>query len=182
MIAMLLAAALNCGKTATQLDLDFCAARDARIAAAREETVLRRTLLHFPSRAKQIDGSERAWKSYRDAACRYAGAGDGSIEPMLYRQCLASLADERARVLQLFDGSRGMAAPSAGSASEEEGVYGKLELLVDPGSRTLLARSEDAWRAYRRVACTGALPGCATMLARARTATLKASWLADPFW
>jgi uncharacterized protein YecT (DUF1311 family) len=184
-MALVLVAALNCGATATQIDLDECAAaaqsRNTKMEAAALASAQDRTrnnpLLH---------SSEVRWLAFRASACNYvyeAYAG-GTIAPMLYSQCLADAAQARVRDIALFTGAANprAAVPSPQVEAEHERIYGLLELLISPHERELLAKSEYAFLRYRDAACSHAKDGCATALTQTRTQQLKDSWLAEKFW
>ncbi len=185
MIALILIAALNCGATATQIDLDDCAAaaqtRNDKLEAEAFQTAEWRTyndpLLHL---------SELRWHDARRSACNfsyemYAG---GSIAPMLFSRCNTDAAAARARDISLFTGLPNpiAAIPDRRVQAEHERVYGLLEVLITPHERDLLADSERAFVRYRKTACSHAKNGCATALTRTRTQQLKDSWMAEPFW
>lgn len=185
MLALAVVALITCGPSSTQLDLDWCAAQKLVQADAAE----RRAYVAAAKRTgdpSELRVAERRWQAARDAACAYtdAGVAGGSMLPMLDAQCRAASAIVRARVLQGFTGrpNASGAAPSPDAVAEHDRVYGLLELLITPQERSLLAKSEYAWLAYRRAACEAAADTCATDLTRARTQELKDSWLADPFW
>ncbi len=185
MIALVLVAALNCGATATQIDLDECAAaaqtHNDKLEATALQTAEWRTyndpLLH---------ATELRWHEARTSACNFAYEmyAGGTIAPMLFSRCNADAALARIRDIGLFTGlpSPTAATPNPQVQAEHERIYGLLELLVTPHERDLLANSERAFMRYRDVACSQAKDGCATALTRTRTQQLKDSWLAEPFW
>lgn len=181
MIALALVAALTCGASATQLDLDFCAQHDAIRAEAQERRIYRDEAARYGT---SIVRSEALWRNARDTACAYASemAAGGSMQPMLELQCRATSAGARARTLRAY-GSHGSASAEAVHRADMEltRVYGRLEVLLTPRERALLASSQDAWNRYRPAACPRN-PTCMLELVHARTQELKDSWLADPFW
>lgn len=62
-----------------------------------------------PGEEATLREAQRAWVTYRDAHCRGEGyvARGGSMEPMLYQECRATLARERiAQLTQLDDADR----------------------------------------------------------------------------
>ncbi len=186
LIALAFVAALNCGASATQIDLDACAAHEDRLASAREHAAYQRAWLREGSRDRRalLAQSERSWRVYRHAMCGYVSmsAAGGSMQPMLYSECRALEESTRARVLDLLATGGASQKPETADRREESTIYGKLELLQVSYMRQLLERSEDAWRSYARVACRGASPPCNAVVTQGRIAALKASWLADPFW
>ena len=180
MIALVLATALQCGASATQIDLDECAAADDARASARERIAYDRARQRMPANALLALGEAR-WRAARDATCDYYAFDDGSMRPMLFSQCRANAALARARTLAQQRPEPGVAAPAA-AAREEARIYGLLEIRLTPAERTLLARSETLWLRYAKIACLRAAAPCASDLFAARTQELKDSWLADPFW
>lgn len=185
MIALVLVAALNCGATATQIDLNECAAaaqtRNANLENAALQAAAWRTyndpLLHL---------TEQRWIDFRTSACDYVyqAYSGGSIAPMLYSQCLADAEQARVRDIGMFTGLPNPAAaiPDPKMQTEEKRVYGRLELLLSPHERDLLATSERAYLQYRDAACSHAKDGCATAITKTRTQQLKDSWLGERFW
>jgi uncharacterized protein YecT (DUF1311 family) len=176
-IAIVLIAALHCGATATQVDLDSCA-QAAQQRADRDE---RAALAALAARPRTARLSEGLWREERRRTCDYFydAYRDGSMAPMLYSQCLAHSAEARIRDLHALRSGfpRG---DGAKAIAEERHVYGLLELLLTPHQRSLLAASERAWLRYRRALC-GSNADCAAQVATFRTQELKDSWLGDPF-
>ncbi len=189
MIAVLLVAALACNGASTQLELNVCSAQAAKVAAADERAAYdaaRDRFASTPVRLRALAASEQLWQRARDAACAFDAqlVAGGSIQPLVEANCAEHAARARiadiGRLLPARTSTSAIASPA--SAREHTRVYGLLELLVTPGERALLARSERAWLRYRRSACSYARAECATALTQARTQQLKDSWLADPFW
>jgi len=184
-IALLLAAALNCGAAATQIELDECSANAAQQAQTREK-------IAYLVAARRTNGnihllrSEVLWLDARSSACDFDRSlvEGGSIEPMVTSQCYAAASVSRVRDISLFTGKANANAvtPSKQSEAEHERIYGLLELLVTPQQRRLLANSEQFFLWYRDEACSHAKDGCATALTLTRTQQLKDSWMAGPFW
>ena len=185
MIGLVLVAALNCGASATQVDLDECAAYAQSVAKAAETAAFLAAERRFPNNT-QLQRSEVFWLDARSSACAFADemASGGSLEPMLWSQCYADAGQARVRDIALFTGRSNSAAlvPSPQSNAEHDRIYGLLELLLSPHERELLARSERFFLWYRDAACSHAQNGCATALTRTRTQQLKDSWLAEKFW
>ncbi|HUN28901.1 MAG TPA: lysozyme inhibitor LprI family protein [Alphaproteobacteria bacterium] len=185
MIALLLVAALNCGATATQVDLDECAAaaqtRDDHLESAAYQAAEWRSY-----NDPLLRQTELRWRDARTSACNfvYVMYTGGSIAPMLFSQCNADAARARVRDIGYFTGlaNARAATPDPDVQAEHSRIYGLLELLVSPHERDLLAASEQAFLTYRRLACSHAKDGCATALTKTRTQQLKDSWLAERFW
>jgi uncharacterized protein YecT (DUF1311 family) len=182
-IAIILVAALNCGASPTQLDLDECAAAAQTQANAIELAAFRTAMQRYHDNAA-LHLSEVRWTEARAAACAFDSAmvAGGSIQPMIEAQCYAASAQARVRDIALFTGTASTASTAPAVAAEHDRVYGLLELLVTSQQRELLADSERAWLDYRNAACSRARESCASALTRTRTQQLKDSWMADPFW
>ena len=185
MIALLLAAALQCGANATQMELDECSGNAAQQAQSREAIAY----LVAERRANaniHLLHSEVLWLDARSSACDFDRSlvEGGSIAPMVTNDCYAAASTSRVRDIGLFTGKANPRAmiPSTHSAAEHERIYGLLELLVTPQQRRLLATSEQFFLWYRDEACSHAKDGCATALTLTRTQQLKDSWMAGPFW
>ena len=185
MIALVLAAALNCGATATQIDLDQCAAAAQKHNDALESTAFQSAEWRtYNDPLLQL--TEQRWRAARSAACNfvYESYKDGSMAPMLFSHCNADAARARVRDIGLFTGllNSTAAIPNPQVEAEHNRIYGLLELLITPHERDLLAGSERAFLRYRDAACSHAKDGCATALTKTRTQQLKDSWLAERFW
>lgn len=183
MIAAVLVAVLNCGASATQLDLDECAAQTLSQADAREFAAFHSAMRRFHNDAV-LRLSEMRWLDARSAACAFAASmvAGGSMEPMIEAQCNAAAAQARVRDIALYTGAIGATRAAQAAVVEQDRVYGLLELLVTPGERELLADSQRTWIDYRDVACLRAKSNCTTALTQTRTQQLKDSWMAEPFW
>ena len=185
MIAVLLVAALTCGASSPQVDLDVCASQARASGEAAEHAAYAAASRRFGDRA-DFQATERRWYGVRSTACAFAAemASGGSLEPMLEGQCYADTARARVRDIALFapNGTSGSAIAAPRVAAEHVRVYGLLEMLLSPAERNLLAASERAWIAYRDAACAHARRDCATLLTTTRTQQLKDSWLAERFW
>jgi uncharacterized protein YecT (DUF1311 family) len=184
-IAVLLVAALACGSSANQMELNECAGEARERANAQELSTYRAAMQRYHNDAVFRE-SELLWLDARAGACDFdvALVAGGSIAPMIEDQCDARSARARVRDIHLFTGRANADAliPASNAAAEHDRVYGLLELLVTPAQRELLTDSERAWLDYRNNACPRAANGCATALTLTRTQELKDSWLAEPFW
>ncbi|HEX8806344.1 MAG TPA: lysozyme inhibitor LprI family protein, partial [Candidatus Aquilonibacter sp.] len=103
MIALVLAAALNCGATATQADLDECASASNKAAMAREARAYKALVQRHPNDSV-LSASETQWQRERRATCDFYAAmvAGGSMTPMVVDNCWADSADDRVRVLALY--------------------------------------------------------------------------------
>jgi uncharacterized protein YecT (DUF1311 family) len=122
MIAFLLALAaaqeptLNCTDPQAQLEMNLCAARDFEEADAELNRLWREVIASARARDREIDRShdrqptheatlrnaQRAWITFRDAHCQHESfeARGGSMQPLLYEGCRASLTRERIKQLR----------------------------------------------------------------------------------
>lgn len=185
MIALILVAALTCGSSANQTQLNECAAQALGRADAQELSPYRAAMQRYHNDAI-LRESELRWLGARANACDFDTAlvQGGSIEPMVEAQCSARSAQARIRDIGFFTGRPNPtgAIASSQAVAEHDRIYGRLEVLVTPDQRTLLADAENAWEWYRDEACARATNGCATALTLTRTQELKDSWLAEKFW
>jgi uncharacterized protein YecT (DUF1311 family) len=115
----------NCADPQAQQEMNYCAAQDFARADAELNAEYRRAVAdaqradreeagyrvegdNRPGEEATLREAQRAWLAFRDAHCRLEGyeARGGSMEPMLYEGCRATLT--RARTAQL----RGQPAPA----------------------------------------------------------------------
>lgn len=105
----------QCWKTATtQLDMNQCAATDAKAADAELNDVYQKLLtkLNSDENAKtKLQAAQRAWTAFRDARLDELFPADdkqqeyGSIFPMCYAQVTAAITKERtAQLRRMLDG------------------------------------------------------------------------------
>jgi uncharacterized protein YecT (DUF1311 family) len=94
---------LNCKTAKTQIEMNYCADRDFKIADAKLNT-LYRSLFNSSDQKTQalLKTAERDWIAYRDAECALEAAASegGSIAPMEYSLCLTEKTAARIRELQ----------------------------------------------------------------------------------
>ncbi|XDA99182.1 lysozyme inhibitor LprI family protein [Sulfitobacter sp. LCG007] len=91
--------AQDCANPVTQIDMNAC----AQIAWQQSDATLNQLWARAKPLADQMGlgaqllDSQRAWLSYRDAACGFEQAvfGGGSIAPMVYSNCMKRLTDRR---------------------------------------------------------------------------------------
>jgi uncharacterized protein YecT (DUF1311 family) len=108
----------NCENPQAQQEMNYCAAQDFERADAELNAEYRRAIAdaqradqeetgyrvegdNRPGEEATLREAQRAWVTFRDAHCRLEGyeARGGSMEPMLYNGCRATLT--RARTAQL---------------------------------------------------------------------------------
>lgn len=90
----------TCDDARTQLDMNVCADKEFKKADAELNRVYNRYMAGLDDEGKaKLKEAEMAWIKYRDATCEsesdiYRG---GSMRPMIYSFCLASVTDERTK-------------------------------------------------------------------------------------
>ncbi len=107
---------LNCDEPQTQMDMNFCAARELEEADSELNAVYKKVraamaksdaeiATYSPELKGAVDAlvkGQRGWIEYRDGHCETYGfqARGGSMEPMLVAGCKAELTRTRTRELQ----------------------------------------------------------------------------------
>ena len=98
--APLAAQPAGCSGSASQMEMNMCAgvnfqAADARLNAVYREVTAR--LDGAKSARRKLVAAQRAWIAFRDAECSYVTSGTegGSINSMLYTQCMTGMTDKR---------------------------------------------------------------------------------------
>lgn len=97
---------VDCSKAETQMDMNFCAAKDYEAAdkALNAQWLLTKAMMDRVDTergqkdgAKKLVTSQRAWLAYRDAQCELDGHAmdGGSAQPLLVSSCLADLTRKR---------------------------------------------------------------------------------------
>jgi uncharacterized protein YecT (DUF1311 family) len=182
----------NCENPQAQQEMNYCAAQDFEradaelnaeyrraIAAAqatdREEATYRVEGDNRPGEEATLREAQRAWVAFRDAHCRLEGyeARGGSMEPMLYSGCLATLT--RARTTELRGPN-----PDCPSDADPAQLNQCLErqftlaeaalnrqwqeaLTALPNGAERLRTAQRAWLAYRDAHCATAVPAVASV-------------------
>ena len=117
-------ASAACQNATTQLQLNECAAASYAKSDKDLNKVYRDILarLKGPSETKtDFIAAQRAWLKYRDAQCRFeiSGLEGGSVQPMIYSQCLDTLTQSRTKYLSQFldcrDGTLNCPIPGKGN-------------------------------------------------------------------
>ena len=117
LLVILMAQALSCANPQTQMAMTACAGEASTRADAAMNAQWKLTLAAMhkqdqaaagaasptagPSYADALLASQRAWLQFRDTECRVEGyaARGGSLEPMLYSDCVKRLSVERTKQL-----------------------------------------------------------------------------------
>ena len=117
-------AGADCQNATTQLQLDECAGASYAKSDKALNKVYREILsrLKGPSETKtDLIAAQRAWLKYRDAECKFevSGLDGGSVQPMIYSQCLDALTQSRTKGLSQFldcsDGTLNCPIPRKGN-------------------------------------------------------------------
>ncbi|WP_313109311.1 lysozyme inhibitor LprI family protein [Atlantibacter sp.] len=125
-IALLMSSAAlaqDCEKAQTQLELNECAASEYKKADSELNAAYKKV---FTLASKQQHGilknAQNAWIKLRDADCDFIASGveGGSIQPMIYSQCLTDKTRERTAYLEslLQCGEGDLSCPLPPAASQ----------------------------------------------------------------
>ena len=92
-----------CAEATSTPEIVACFARRARLADARLNTAYRDARARVPTRqASALQVAQRAWIAFRDANCRAAAAGEGTVARIEGAQCLADTTAARPAELERF--------------------------------------------------------------------------------
>jgi uncharacterized protein YecT (DUF1311 family) len=202
----------NCANPQAQQEMNYCAGQDFERADTELNAAYRTAIttaqeadrdyaratqgnemrVSGPGEEASLRAAQRAWVTFRDAHCEgesYEARG-GSMQPMLYQGCRATLT--RARTAEL----RGPECSGVGEQAEINTCLDRIFTRVDAAlnrqwQETLTARpagadqlrtAQRAWLAYRDAHCASAVPSvvsaqvqtseqtiCRTRLTEART-------------
>lgn len=125
-IALLMSSAAlaqDCEKAQTQLELNECAASEYKKADSELNAAYKKV---FTLASKQqhdiLKNAQNAWIKLRDADCGFIASGveGGSIQPMIYSQCLTDKTRERTAYLEslLQCGEGDLSCPLPPAASQ----------------------------------------------------------------
>lgn len=81
----------------TQMEMNECAGAAYEKADKRLNQVYRKL-----EKTPELVASEKAWIAFRDAECKYQASSveGGSMQPMVYANCLQSLTEDRIKQLE----------------------------------------------------------------------------------
>ena len=81
----------------TQMEMNDCAAHDFDKADKRLNQAYKRL-----EKTPELIAAEKAWIAFRDAECKYQAQAveGGSMQPMVYANCLQSLTENRIKQIQ----------------------------------------------------------------------------------
>lgn len=104
-IALLMSSAAlaqDCEKAATQMELNQCAGEEYKKADGELNAAYKKVFTRASKEQKDLlKQSQNAWIKVRDADCNFIASGvdGGSIQPMIFSQCLADKTRERTAYL-----------------------------------------------------------------------------------
>jgi uncharacterized protein YecT (DUF1311 family) len=101
---------VDCKNQKTQFDMNFCANQQAR-AADRKLNQAYQTLIRSykgTRRESQLVAAQQAWIKFRDTNCAFTSAAyeGGSIQPMVYSNCIEKMTNDRTKQLEDFAKNR----------------------------------------------------------------------------
>ncbi|MBB3324255.1 MULTISPECIES: lysozyme inhibitor LprI family protein [Atlantibacter] len=124
-IALLMSSAAlaqDCEKAETQLELNECAAAEYQKADGELNAAYKKVFaLASKEQHSLLKNAQNAWIKLRDADCDFIASGveGGSIQPMIYSQCLTDKTRERSAylesMLQCGEGDLSCPLPAAAS-------------------------------------------------------------------
>ena len=184
----------NCANPQAQQEMNYCAGQDFERADAELNTAYRAAIESAraddreyasyqtgnagpgsePGAEQTLREAQRAWVSFRDAHCRGESfeARGGSMQPMLYEGCRATLT--RARTAELRGPNPDCPADAEQAVINRclEGVFTRADAALNrQWQETLAARASSAeqlrtaqraWLAYRDAQCESAVPPVAS--------------------
>ncbi|WP_312981443.1 lysozyme inhibitor LprI family protein [Atlantibacter sp.] len=104
-IALLMSSAAlaqDCEKAATQMELNQCAGEEYKKADGELNAAYKKVFTRASKEQQDLlKQSQNAWIKVRDADCNFIASGveGGSIQPMIFSQCLADKTRERTAYL-----------------------------------------------------------------------------------
>ncbi|MEM6839806.1 MAG: lysozyme inhibitor LprI family protein [Cyanobacteria bacterium P01_C01_bin.120] len=166
----------ECADPTTQMAMTMCAAAEYEQADIQLNNVYQAVKTSVSAnQADQLIAAEQAWIDFRDINCdfvasQYAG---GSIEPMIYNNCMTRLTSDRTAVL-------GQTATTTASLEvvdqELNAVYQELQTYLTSAEQEHLTDAQLAWLDYRDAHCafaSGNTNTCLAQLTDIRTKQLK---------
>ena len=102
-LTLAMAAGLSAGRAVaacpgqTQMEMNMCAGQRYEALDAQLNKVYRKL-----ERSPELVAAEKAWIAFRDAQCKFeaSAVAGGSMQPMVYADCLSSLTEDRIGQLQ----------------------------------------------------------------------------------
>ena len=206
----------NCENPQVQQEMNYCAGQDFERADAELNAAYRTAIADAQTADRQEQGyrvegdnrpgeeaslreAQRAWVTFRDAHCRLQGyeARGGSMEPMLYEGCRATLTRARTADLRGPNPECSADAEPAQFVRCLEGVFTRADAAMNrqyqaaltalPSGAERMRAAQRAWLAYRDAHCATSLPAVASVetqnlegaLCRTRLTEARTHELAD---
>ena len=99
--------AQDCSSASTQAEMNMCAGASFQKADAELNGLygqIRERLKGDKQAVERLTKAERAWISFRDAECDFAGSAveDGSMQPMIVAGCKEELTEDRSERLGAY--------------------------------------------------------------------------------
>ncbi|HEY9853961.1 MAG TPA: lysozyme inhibitor LprI family protein [Leptolyngbyaceae cyanobacterium] len=95
----------NCNNPMTQAEMNACAGIAYQNADRKLNQVYQQLLPKLStSRKQKLITAQRAWIRFRDSSCDFerSEVAGGSMEPMMYSNCMASVTEERIQDLERY--------------------------------------------------------------------------------
>ncbi len=95
----------NCDNPMTQAEMNACAGIAYQNADRKLNQVYQQLLPKLStSRKQKLITAQRAWIRFRDSSCDFerSEVAGGSMEPMMYSNCMASVTEERIQDLERY--------------------------------------------------------------------------------
>ncbi|MCU0551686.1 MAG: lysozyme inhibitor LprI family protein [Leptolyngbya sp. Prado105] len=101
---------VDCKNQQTQFDMNFCANQQARVADRKLNQAYQTLMRGYKGtpRGKQLIEAQEAWIKFRDTNCAFTSAAyeGGSIQPMVYSNCIGRMTSDRTKQLEDFAKNR----------------------------------------------------------------------------
>lgn len=95
----------NCNNPQTQSEMNACAGISYQNAYKRLNQVYQQLLLKLSaSRRQKLTAAQQAWINFRNASCAFerSEVEGGTMAPMIYSGCMATLTEQRTKQLQEY--------------------------------------------------------------------------------
>lgn len=92
------AAGVDCKNATTQSDMNICANQDFKRSDALLNQAYKQKMSQLNAdQQKKLKVAQRNWITFRDSDCdlQSSGVAGGSVQPMVYAQCLQSKTEQR---------------------------------------------------------------------------------------
>lgn len=109
LIGVRLAQKPNCNNPQTQSEMNICAGISYQNADKKLNQVYQRLLPKLEtSRRQKLVAAQQAWLKFRDASCAFekSEVEGGTMAPMIYGGCMATLTEQRTKQLQGYSETR----------------------------------------------------------------------------